>query len=102
MKTVYRVEHPLDGLFISAQGKKWYCAYKSRESLKHWITGKEREILLENGYRIYKICVGEYWEGECQIIYTKESIIFKEDISEEIRDFRLKGKRYEIEIISNE
>lgn len=71
-----------DGLSLIKDGKEWFCAYKSIEQFKKWILPHEAQALLDAGYKIYLLEVGEYQEGEHQIVFTKESIKVKEDMSE--------------------
>lgn len=60
----------------------YFCAYKSVDQLKKWVTTKEIAILKENNYRILMLDVTDYHKGKHQVIYTKESIINTTDISD--------------------
>lgn len=49
--------------------------------LYQWIYKDEFQLILDEGYKIYLLEVLEYQEGRDQIIYTKQSIVTKVDIS---------------------
>ena len=59
-----------------------FCAYKSVDQLKEWITTEEIATLKENNYRIFMLDVTNYHEGKYQVIYTKESIVNTTDITD--------------------
>lgn len=59
-----------------------FCAYKSVDQLKKWITTEEIATLKENNYKIFMLDVTDYHEGKHQVIYTKESIISITDITD--------------------
>ena len=65
----------LDGIYMSKDMKEWFCAYKTLEQLKEWVTIEEIEILIDYGFNIHMLEVEEYQVGYYQIVYTKESII---------------------------
>ena len=54
---------------------EYFCAYKSVDQLKKWITTEEIAILKENNYKIFMLEVTDYHEGEHQVIYSKKSIV---------------------------
>lgn len=59
----------------------WYCAYKSIEQLKQWITYEELLILINNDFKVLILNISNYQEGTYQILYTKESILNSNDIT---------------------
>ena len=61
---------------------EYFCAYKSVDQLKEWITTEEIATLKENNYRIFMLDVTNYHEGKYQVIYTKESIVNTTDITD--------------------
>lgn len=69
-------------LDMELDNKTWFCAYKSVEQMLKWLSHSELRGILEMGFTIYKITVTEYQEGEFQTIFTKESIVTKEVISD--------------------
>jgi hypothetical protein len=70
-----------DGLNLDRDSKDWFCAYKTIEQIQEWVKPEEFKILFDNDYKIYVLSVSEYQIGESQIIYTKDSILNKRDIS---------------------
>ena len=74
-----------DGLNIIKNEKKWFCAYKSIDQIKEWITISEINIILNNKFRMLSLDVNEYQEGGQQILFTKESIVKIEDISNQFK-----------------
>ena len=62
-----------------------FCAFKSIEQVKNHILPQEMKILLENDYRVYLIEVSECVEGSSQIIFEKEKIISKKNISHKFK-----------------
>lgn len=76
-----------DGIDVRKDDKIWYCAYKNLETLIDRVTINDLRFLVRLGhanFRAYKIEVREYQEGDHQIIFTKESILEKRDITNEI------------------
>lgn len=72
----------LDGLDLSKDEKIWFCAYKTKKDLLKWLTITDLTYVVKNlGLRVYRITVKEYQIGEYQVIYPKESILKKEDIT---------------------
>lgn len=70
------------GLNLYQDSKQWFCAYKTVDQLKQWITVEECRELTQHGFAVYLLEVEEYQEGEYQVIFTKESIISKQDVTE--------------------
>jgi len=67
-----------DGLKLNS---RWFCAFKSIDQVKQWVTTDEIAVFKARGFIIWMLEVSEYQQGEYQVIYTKESIINKTDIS---------------------
>ena len=61
--------------------EKWFCAFKSINQLKYWIRKAELAELIKKKFKIFLLEVTEYQEGKKQVIFTKESIILKQDIT---------------------
>ncbi len=72
-----------DGLSLNLFSKNWFCAYKSLEQISNWILTKEEfHYLIGRGFRIYALTVEEFQVGKHQVVFTKESIVKKLDITE--------------------
>ena len=70
------------GLNFWKDGKDWFCAFIDIPQVTKWIEKKEMMMLIKDwGFRIYKIQVEEFQQGNFQILYTKESITNQEDIT---------------------
>lgn len=70
-----------DGLNLDKNQLDWFCAFKSMGQLYEWILKDEMLELISAGFIVYLIKATDYQEGEYQIIYTKESIVLKIDIT---------------------
>lgn len=60
---------------------KHFCGYKSIDQLQQWVKKEEFEVLFANDYNIYLLEVSEAIEGFDQIVFKKEHIISKTNIS---------------------
>lgn len=58
-----------------ANGKKWFSAVASIESLLMWFSKKDIEELLSWGFRLYKFEVNEYNELEFEVLFTREGVV---------------------------
>lgn len=70
-----------DGLYMRLKNKEWFCAFKSLNQLNKWFKKSELSEIAKNNYRILKLKVREYQEGDHQIVFTKESIVKKKDLT---------------------
>jgi len=70
-----------ENLDLQAQGIRWYCAFKTLSQVDELILPEEMEELILAGYTVYLMTVEYYQEGKHQVIYTKDSVIFKKDIN---------------------
>ena len=61
--------------------KEWFCAFKNIKQLNKLFLPNEIKTLIENNFDIYLLTVSNYQKGRRQIIFTKESIITKENIN---------------------
>jgi hypothetical protein len=62
--------------------KRWFCAYKSIDQINYWFNTWDLIFIIRKvGFKIYKLEVEEYQLGKEQILFTKESILSKEDIT---------------------
>lgn len=68
-----------EGLKMNGQ---WFCAYKTIEQIQEWIMPDELRMLPECGYRVYLLTVTNYQIGNYQVIFTKDSIIDRKDVTE--------------------
>jgi hypothetical protein len=73
-----------DGLDPTKDGKEYFCAFKTFDDLKYWIYPDEMEKIKNMGFKIYKISATDIQIGNFQIMYTKESITEKIDITKHI------------------
>lgn len=69
-------------------GFKWmtknhFCGFKNFKQITEWFNMNELKFLINKGCKIYSISVSEIeFEGEFQVIYYKDKIIEKTDITE--------------------
>lgn len=62
--------------------KDEFCAYKSIDHIQQWIMKDEFHILFENNYKVYLIEVSNFREGKDNVLFKKQDIINKTDISQ--------------------
>lgn len=67
-----------DGLIIEYND---YCGYKSIIHIQAWIFKEEFPLLVKNNYRVYLLEVSAFKEGRDNILFKKEDIITKQDIT---------------------
>lgn len=70
-----------DGISMSLCGAEWFCAFKSVDQVKQWVTTEEITFLKSLGFVVYMLDVTEYQLGGSQVAFTKESIVSKKDVS---------------------
>lgn len=70
-----------DGLDLYLGDLEWFCGYKSLEDLSAWINPLELKRLINYGFKVYLIEACNVQEGEDQVIFTKESVVGKRDIT---------------------
>ena len=58
-----------------------YCAFKSIEQIQEWIEPEWFKEIIECGFKIWMIDVDDWVEGAYQILFRKEDIISKKDIT---------------------
>ena len=83
-KDSYKTQFPTprqENLNLFKDGYKWFCAFKSIKQLNKLFLPNEIKTLIENEFDIYLLTVSNYQKGRKQIIFTKESIITKENIN---------------------
>jgi hypothetical protein len=74
-----------DGL-IMTKDEEWFCAYNDTYDLEQWVRREELTFLIcELGFKVLLLTVSKYQVGEHQAIYTKESIVKQDDITEMYR-----------------
>ena len=71
-----------EGLHLWKNEMNWFCAYKSIEQIQKWILPKEFKKIANDGYRIYLLTITKYQMGEFQVIFPKENIKDKKDVTE--------------------
>lgn len=73
-----------EGLHVKKDNKEYFCAFKSKLAVKYWIDKNHFDRIKQLGFRVYEVHCTDYQEGKYQILYTKESIIQKIDITNEL------------------
>lgn len=58
-----------------------FCAFKSVDQLKEWITNEEMIDLISIGFRVYMIKAEDVIEGRMQCGFRKDKIVEKTDIT---------------------
>jgi hypothetical protein len=58
-----------------------HCAYKSVEQLQSWILPDELREIMSHGFNVYLLNLSDWIEGQDQIVFERDHIISKEDIS---------------------
>jgi hypothetical protein len=61
-----------------------FCAYHSIKQLRTWFTPDELYIILTHGYRVYELTLLTAKVGRDNIVFNKNNIISKIDISDQI------------------
>lgn len=69
-------------LDVRANEKIWFCSFKSIEQFNEWIKPSEVKELIGFGCSVFAIEVSEWQEGRHQIIFTKEGIVDKRNITD--------------------
>lgn len=59
-----------------------YCAFKSIEQIQQWIEPEWFNEIIEMGFTIWMIDVSECKEGKFQVVFKKENILSRKDITE--------------------
>lgn len=67
---------------ISFEVGKHFCAYKTIEQVNEWITHDEMLQLIDYGFAVYVLELSDILEGEHQIMFDKDNIIERKDITE--------------------
>lgn len=62
-------------------GKKWFSAGKSEENMRYWFSKADAQALYNNGYKLYKFVVNEYYEKEHEILFTREGVVSQVEMS---------------------
>lgn len=58
-----------------------YCAFKSVQQIQQWMDLEWWNEIFEFGYKVYMLELSDCTVGKYQIIFTKNNIISKKDIS---------------------
>ena len=69
-----------DGIRCFKEGLH-YCGYKSLEQIQQWIMPEEFSILIREGFRIYLYVVTELLESRNQVVFDKNNVRSKIDIT---------------------
>ena len=73
--------HEDKGIEIDISEDNYFCAFKSIKQIQEWIKPKEFEVLFVLGHKVYLLTVTNYLEGKYQVVYTRDSVISQECIS---------------------
>lgn len=71
-----------DCINMKQDGKEWFCGYKNVDQFQQWVLKSELEIMFKEGFKVWMLEVTQFQIGLCQIVFTKESIRSKTDITE--------------------
>lgn len=71
----------MDNLDRHQCGWEWFCAFLSVEQFQKWVTKSEMQYLVSLGFQVLLLTVCDYQRGCFQVLYTKESIIKSETIT---------------------
>jgi hypothetical protein len=71
-----------EGFNLHKTSNECFCGFKSLEQVSEWFTREQIKYIISNGIRIYAITGKPTFIGKFQIIFEKENIISKEDITE--------------------
>jgi hypothetical protein len=85
--TVGALPMPKSDVF-KLEGGNWKSSAKDKSNLTGWFPESDVQLLLENGFALYEIVVGEWIELENEILYLEEGLIKKKEIS--IKDVYIK------------
>lgn len=58
-----------------------FCGFKTLDQIKEWFTSEELRYIMGRDFKIYLLKVSQCFVGNCQVVFEKERIITKEDIS---------------------
>lgn len=62
-------------------GKNWYSAVKNKKDMHYWFSKEDATNLINNDFKLMRYLVKEWIEKEHEILFTRESIIFEEEIN---------------------
>lgn len=62
-----------------------YCAFKSIDDLKKWVTNDEMIFLIDRGFKILKLVVMHARIGNSQVLFKKKHIIAEENIANQFK-----------------
>ena len=67
-----------------AKGRQWYSGVPSMEAMGYWFTRGDMLELFELGFDIFRYDVTEWHHLETETLFTRESVISKINIKEEV------------------
>jgi len=67
-----------------ADGRQWYSGVPSMEAMSFWFTREDMIELFDLGFDIFRYDVTEWNHLEHETLFTRESVISKVNIKEEI------------------
>ena len=62
-------------------GKNWYSAGKNKKDMHYWFSKEDATNLINNDFKVMCYLVEEWIEKEHEILFTRESIVFEEEIN---------------------
>lgn len=75
-----------DNLRTRCQKVSWFCAYKTQKELKLWVKPNELRYLINKlEFVVLKIKVNMYQKGEYNILFDKNRVLERIDITDKFR-----------------
>ena len=75
---------PSEDMALNSIYKDEYCAFYNEIDLKRFLYLSELKHFSNYNFRIYEMILSKARLGECQVLFRRENIISKKDITEEI------------------
>lgn len=73
-----------ENLDVNFERREWFCAFNDLKSLLYWIHKEEMVKMISLGFKVYEITCSDFQIGKLQTLFTKEFIIEKKDMTNEI------------------
>lgn len=71
-----------DSELYRQDGKQWFSAAPSKETLKHWFSLSDVKDLSNLGYKVYEFRLDNTKSvSECEIIFTRDNILEQKEIN---------------------
>lgn len=73
---------------ITSFSSEYFCAYHSLEQFMTWVFEEELQYLVSVGFRVYELTLSECLIGKDNIVFKKEHILSKIDITDQILNLK--------------